>query len=134
MDMGQVCTTGAFKTRSDGLLDAQFRTLVPMDFMQYSQSPVMKMDCSNSFACEFEVEGREKKYDDSDKNWTFGFLGTDYDNWFVMYGCGNFWGQGVMQTLTIYGKGEKIDDKYIEEAKEAIKSKVPEFKLNSLLM
>ena len=49
MDMGQVCTTGGYKLRDDGLLDVQYRTLVPMNFMQYSQSPVMKMDCSQSW-------------------------------------------------------------------------------------
>ena len=68
MDMGQMCTTGGFNLRDDGLLDVQFRTLVPMDFMQYVQSPVMKMDCSKSFECEYDIEGYDKDDEKKDKN------------------------------------------------------------------
>merc|ERR1719353_1237967 len=66
MDMGQICTTGGYKLRSDGLLDVQYRTQVPMNFFQYSQSPVMKMDCSKSFQCEFDVEGWSKDNEEKD--------------------------------------------------------------------
>ena len=104
MDMGQVCTTGDYKLRSDGLLDVQYRTLIPMDFFQYGESPVMKMDCSQSFQCDFDIEGWEKD-DNKDYDFEFGILGTDYDNWYVLYGCGQWWdGTGMMNTLAIMGK------------------------------
>merc|ERR1719198_536482 len=105
-----------------------------MNWMQYSQSPVMKMDCTDSFKCKWEVEGREKD-GDWDQNFELGILATDYDNWYVMYGCGDWWdGSGMMETLAIYGKQEKISDEKLEEAKDAIRAKVPGFDLNPLLM
>ena len=96
------------------------------------------MDCSGSWGdCKYEIEGREKKEDD--ESWgddlTFGILGTDYDNWYVLYVCGQ-WPEsgGMMQTLTIMGKQEQISEEKLEEAKAVIAAKVPEFDLSPLLM
>merc|ERR1712086_981872 len=135
MDMGQMCSTAVYRSRADGTLDAQYRSLIPMSMsgkvMEYGQSPVMKMDCSNDFKCDFEIEGYNKEgEEDESKDLMFGFLATDYENWHVMYACGEFWNSGVMQTFWIYGKEEKIDDKYIEEAKAAIKAKIPSMSVN----
>merc|ERR1711937_625426 len=60
MDMGQMCTTGTYRARADGAMDVQYRTLFPvnmdMEVLKYGQSPVMKMDCSQSFECKFTIE------------------------------------------------------------------------------
>merc|ERR1712118_256490 len=138
-DMGQVCTTAAYKLRDDGLLGVQYRSLFPikpMEFavMEYGQSPVMKMDCSESFRCDFDVEGWEKD-DEKDDTWEFGILGTDYDNWHVVYGCADWWdGSGKMYTFMIYGREEEIDQSYIDEAKDAIKAKLPGVSVGPLTM
>merc|ERR1719488_313035 len=95
------------------------------------------MDCSKSFQCEFDVEGwaKDDEKRDEEKSFEFGILGTDYDNWYVLYDCGEWWdGTGMMNTLAIYGKQEKISDEKLEEAKAYIAKKVPSFDLNPLFM
>merc|ERR1719454_644232 len=134
MDMGQMCSTAVYGARDDGLLDAQYRAFVPMDFMQYLQSPVMRMDCGNSFKCKWDVEGYERD-DGWDENFELGILATDYDNWYVMYGCGDWWnGTGQMQWLTIHGREERISDEQLDAAKAAIAAKLPSFDLSPLWM
>lgn len=137
MEMDQKCMTGNHVLRPDGALDSQWRLLVPMDMMTYSSSPVIKMDCSKSFACTMDIENWEKDDDyekmKEEKGFEFGILGTDYDNWYAWYACG-VWEGMLMETVSIMGKSEKIDDKYIEEAKNAINAKLPDFNLNPLLM
>ena len=106
-----------------------------MNFLKYGQSPVMKLDCSNDFKCDVEIESDNWDNDkNDDKDIVFGILGTDYDNWHIMYVCGEFWGAGVMQTFSIFGKSEKIDQKYIDDAIATLEAKVPEISASTLLM
>ena len=138
MDMDQKCTTTTARARADGFVDVQFRTYVPMMF-DYSQSPVMKMDCSAGMGdCEFEIEGREKKEKDGESSWSgnidqSGIVATDYDNYFVMYVCGT-WGGSLMQTFTIFGKEPVISEEKLQEAKDALSAKVPGLDMSPLLM
>lgn len=140
MDMGQECTTGAMRLRDDGRLDVQWRTFVPMNFMQYSQSPVMQMDCSRSFQCDFNNEDKtpeqqaESDRKRAESSFEFGILATDYDNWHVMYGCGEAWTFGNMQWFSIMGKQERISDEHIQEAIQALKDRVPGFDASEWLM
>ena len=99
MDMGQTCSTSTYALRGDGHLDCQYRAFIPMNWMSYSQSPVMHMDCSGSNKCSWDVEGYSKD-DGWDENFELGILATDYDNWHVLYGCGQT-PFGNMQWFTI---------------------------------
>ena len=101
MEMDQMCSTANYVSRDDGLLDVQYGTVVPMRLYQWGYSPKMKVDCSASSSCEVTVEGKEDK--DSDNEYVWGILDTDYNNWHVVYFCGKFMG-AQMSWVSIQGK------------------------------
>merc|ERR1719231_1912299 len=94
MDMGQSCSTGTYRLRADGRLDVQWRAKAAMMMYQYGQSPVMQMDCSAGPGCDISNEDKtpeqqaESAAKRANSDWQFGILASDYQNWHVMYGCG----------------------------------------------
>ena len=54
----------------------------------------------------------------------WGIIGTDYNNWYVLYFCGNFMG-AQMTWLSVYGKQLEISEQHMDEAKAAIAAKIP---------
>lgn len=120
-EMGQMCSTGNYVLNSDGLLDVQYRALIPMNFYQYGQSPQGVMDCTGGFDCKITMG-------ESSDPVTWGILATDNDNWHVTWWCGEM--MGVQYSwLGIYGKQPEISEEHLAQAKAAVEDKLPGYAL-----
>ena len=105
---------------------------------QYSQSPVLAMDCSTP-GCTWVNESKtpEERAESEEKmkeyTYEYGILATDNDNFHVMYACGES-PFGQMAWLDIMGKTATYTQEQIDAAYAAISAANPDWNMSPLLM
>ena len=112
MEMGQECSTQNYRVNSEGTLDLYFRADIMWNYSGIGGT----MDCSNDSddgTCTnvtMRPEGRESTKS-GDSGISIDVLATDYENWQVMYVCGEMmWGAGFMQWVLISSRQPTISD------------------------
>ncbi len=127
MEMGQECETQNYRLNDQGTLDLYFRAEIMWNYGGIGGT----MDCNNASqegTCKatMKPEGKEPIEGDG----TIDILATDYENWQVMYVCGEMlWGAGNMQWVLISSRQPTLSDEHLAEAYAAIENSLPGFAL-----
>ena len=131
MEMGQECTTQNYRLNADGNLDLYFRTELMWNYSGIGGT----MDCSNASQAGTCTDVTMRPERDGEtttvkSDLPIDILATDYENWQVMYICGDMmWGAGFMQWVLIGSRTPTLSEEHKAEAYAAIENALPGFAL-----
>ena len=131
MEMGQECVTHNYKYVGNNSLDLYFHANAWI--MGGEMGIGGNMDCSaasaNGNTCMTKMYPEDPSKQ-KDTRSPIDIIATDYENWQVMYVCGEMlWGAGFMQWVLINSRQPTLSPEHLAQAYAAIENALPGFAL-----
>ena len=91
MEIGAECVTSVYRTNAEGGMDYWYRGYYWMMAFQYMGVGGKISDCdqgsADTWTCKNKMNVSKDKSINDSVSYPMHILGTDYDNWMVMYNC-----------------------------------------------